>query len=56
MKAIRGAITVENDCAEEIKLAVEELLTEIQKKNLLKNEQIFIISVKSFLKTAAPLK
>lgn len=43
MKAIRGAITVENDCAEEIKLAVEELLTEIQKKNLLKNEQIVCI-------------
>ncbi|MDE6504298.1 MAG: (d)CMP kinase [Clostridia bacterium] len=43
MKAIRGAITVENDCAEEIKSAVKELLEEILKKNSLITEQIVCI-------------
>ena len=43
MKAIRGATTVNVDCAEEIKESVKELLGEIKALNKLKNEEIICI-------------
>lgn len=43
MKAIRGATTVVNDCAEEIKESVKELLTEIKVQNALHDEEIICI-------------
>lgn len=43
MKAIRGATTVNVDCAEEIKESVKELLSEIKALNKLKNEEIICI-------------
>lgn len=43
MKALRGATTVANDCAEEIRGAVKELLNEIKKVNNLNNGQIICI-------------
>lgn len=43
MKAIRGATTVERDCAEEIRSAVAELLNEIKAENDLRQEDILCI-------------
>lgn len=43
MKAIRGAITIEEDSPEQIKSAVKELLTEITAKNSLKFGDIICI-------------
>lgn len=43
MKAIRGATTVNADCAEEIKEGVKELLGEIKARNGLKDEEIICI-------------
>ncbi len=43
MKAIRGATTVDNDEAEEIRKSVKELLTEIKVQNALKDEEITFI-------------
>ena len=40
MKAIRGATTVAQDSAEEIKKCVKELLLEIKQRNSLVDEQI----------------
>lgn len=47
MKAIRGATTVTEDSAEEIKASVRELLLEIKKTNNLTNEQIICIMFSS---------
>ena len=44
MKAIRGATTVNNDSAEEIKESVKELLTEIKVQNALSNDEIVCIT------------
>ena len=44
MKAIRGATTVNNDNAEEIKESVKELLTEIKIQNALNLEEIVCIT------------
>lgn len=43
MKAIRGATTVNCDCAEEIKTGVKELLYEIKAQNSLQDEDIICI-------------
>lgn len=43
MKAIRGATTIENDSAEQIRERVKELLTEIKAKNSLNYEDIICI-------------
>ena len=43
MKAIRGATTVNNDSADEIKESVKELLTEIKTRNALNPEEIVCI-------------
>ena len=43
MKAIRGATTVQNDTAEEIKECVSELLLKIKEKNSLSDEEIICI-------------
>lgn len=43
MKAIRGATTVEKDCAEQIKNRVAELLIEIKEQNTLDNQDIVFI-------------
>lgn len=47
MKAIRGATTVENDTAENIKESVKDLLDEIKKRNALKCEDIICIMFSS---------
>lgn len=47
MKAIRGAITVKEDSAEQIKQAVKELLTEITAKNSIKFGEIICIMFSS---------
>lgn len=47
MKAIRGAITVKEDSAEQIKQAVRELLTEITAKNAIKFGEIICIMFSS---------
>lgn len=43
MRAIRGATTIEKDCAEEIRAAVAELLGAIKEKNALAPEDIICI-------------
>lgn len=43
MKAIRGAITVNKDTAEEVKSAVKELLLTVSERNRLKDEDIVCI-------------
>lgn len=47
MKAIRGATTVEKDCAEQIRESVKELLNEIKIKNVLNFEDIISITFSS---------
>ena len=58
MIAIRGATTVEHDCAEEIKVAVGELLCEIRRENKLSDDKIVCImfSNTSDLKSYYPAK
>lgn len=43
MKAIRGAITVGSDCADEIRESVKELLVAIKEKNSLRYEDVICI-------------
>ena len=58
MIAIRGATTVENDCKEDIKLAVDELLTQIKERNDLDTDKIvcLMFSNTSDLKSFYPAK
>ena len=58
MIAIRGATTVENDCKEDIKLAVDELLTQIKERNDLDTDKIvcLMFSNTSDLKSFYPAR
>lgn len=58
MKAIRGATTVERDCAEEIRQNVKELLLQIKERNNLVPEDIICImfSNTSDIKSYYPAK
>lgn len=58
IRAIRGAITVENDTAEEIKTATVEMLTKIVELNELKTEDFAFaeFTVTEDLKSTTPAK
>ncbi|MGN0808235.1 MAG: (d)CMP kinase [Candidatus Coproplasma sp.] len=58
MRAIRGATTISKDCAEEVKVAVKNLLTQIASDNRLEEEDIICImfSSTSDIKSFYPAK
>ncbi|MCR5262113.1 MAG: chorismate mutase [Candidatus Gastranaerophilales bacterium] len=58
IRAIRGAITIENDTAEEVKNATVELIDEIIKRNNLKTEDFAFaqFSITKDIKSATPAK
>ncbi|MBQ8427997.1 MAG: (d)CMP kinase, partial [Clostridia bacterium] len=58
MTIIRGATTIENDCKEEISLAIKELLDEIFTKNKLQKEAVkgFLFSLTNDIHSFHPAK